>query len=253
MPPSPRTRILGATLRNTRIEANFGLRELARRIGVTPAMLSNWEQARRSPSVADVAGILGALGTAGETKHHILGLARGADDESWVVHGKPLSIDRSSALIAHRAAAHSIVTWDPLAIPEILKVVDKCVESRATVVEAFISESAFRAEAVRIKDLLLQKASPPQLAKTRQRLVIRTVCADRALRYGLTTAFDRYTMADGEAVLYYGQQNFGLFVAGHNGRASPHDADIDRLRQIASELHESLDQVVHRVGPLTMS
>ncbi|WP_134731675.1 helix-turn-helix domain-containing protein [Amycolatopsis nivea] len=146
MPPTPRTRILGAALRDARVEANYGLRELARRIGISPAILSGGEQAHRTPSLADVAGILGATGTAGETKRDILLLARGAAGESWVLRSAPLSPARSAALRAHKIAAQHVVTWDPVAIPELLQVADRNLEPRSTVIEAFISDQALHAE-----------------------------------------------------------------------------------------------------------
>lgn len=224
MPPTPRTRILGASLRNARVEANFGLRELARRIGVAPAMLSSWEQAHRAPSLADVAGILGAIGAAGGTKRDILRLALGAADDSWIVHGAPLSPNRATAIIAHQLAARSVVTWDPLAIPELLQIIGRQDGPRSILIEAFVSDHALHSD-----DALFQ------LAKASRSLTLRIVRADLVWRYGLTTAFDRYSIPDGEVVTYYGQRCFGVFATARKGAHSSHDTDLDRLRLIASQ------------------
>lgn len=251
MPPTPRTRILGANLRNARVEAKFGLRELARRIGVSPAMLSSWEQARRSPSVADVASILGAIGTTGETKHHILRLASGTAEESWIVHGAPLSTSRATALLTHKHAAQSVVTWDPLSIPELLQVADRHPGQRSTLIEAFISDRALRAEHIHPGVLRRQLLSLAQLTKTSRLFLLRTVPADVAWSYGLATAFDRYCMTDGETVVYSSQRNLGIFITERSNDASPPRADAELLRQIADEPEHSFVQTMERVAALT--
>ncbi|WP_344854092.1 helix-turn-helix transcriptional regulator, partial [Amycolatopsis ultiminotia] len=75
--PGPsRNVLLGVALRAARGRAHFGLRELARRVGTNPALISNWELGQRTPYVVDVAGILGALGVTGDDKRRILQLAR---------------------------------------------------------------------------------------------------------------------------------------------------------------------------------
>ncbi|WP_084145476.1 Scr1 family TA system antitoxin-like transcriptional regulator [Amycolatopsis jejuensis] len=242
MPPTPRTRILGASLRNARVEANFGLRELARRIGVTPAMLSNWEQARRSPGVADVAGILGAIGTTGETKRDILHLARGTAEESWVVHGAPSSPGRVIALNAHKRAARSVVTWDPIAIPELLQIVDQQPEPHATPVEAFLSDRAIRAAEAQADSLGYQLMPLLQVHTTSRSLRIRIVHAGLAWHYGLLAGFDLYSMPDGRAVVYCGQPSFGIFTVERHCTVSPYVADVEQLRHIADETGPPADE-----------
>ncbi|MGW4393841.1 helix-turn-helix domain-containing protein [Amycolatopsis nivea] len=244
MPPTPRTRILGAALRDARVEANYGLRELARRIGIAPAILSSWEQAHRAPSLADVAGILGATGTAGETKRDILRLARGAAGESWVLRSAPLSLARSAALLAHKLAAQHVVTWDPVAIPELLQVLDRNLEPRSTVIEAFICDQALHAENLHTDAQRRQLRSLVQLAKVSRLFTVRTVCSDPAWDYGLTTAFDRYSMPTGETVIYCGQRSLGVFITERDTPISSHEADTERLREIAKEPRDSINECI---------
>jgi transcriptional regulator with XRE-family HTH domain len=244
MPPSPRTRILRAVLRDARVEANYGLRELARRIGISPAILSSWEQAHRTPSLADVAGILGATGTAGETKRDILRLAHGAAGESWVLRGAPLAPARAAALVAHKVAAQHVVTWDPVAIPELLQAVDRNLEPRSTVIEAFICDQALHAENLRAEAQRRQLRSLVQLAKASRLLILRTVSSDLAWHHGLMTAFDRYLMSTGEIVAYCGQRSVGVFITERDTPGSPHEADTERLREIAQEPSHSIGQCI---------
>ncbi|MBB4689841.1 helix-turn-helix domain-containing protein [Amycolatopsis jiangsuensis] len=70
---------LGAALRAARKNAHWGVRELARRVGVHPAVISSWELGHRTPKPLDVAGILGALGVVGEQRQWILRMALTAD------------------------------------------------------------------------------------------------------------------------------------------------------------------------------
>jgi transcriptional regulator with XRE-family HTH domain len=58
---TPRTRTLAASIRTVRTDARFGVREPARRIGVSPQMLSQWKRGVRRPRVEDVSAILGAV------------------------------------------------------------------------------------------------------------------------------------------------------------------------------------------------
>ncbi|WP_106965080.1 helix-turn-helix domain-containing protein [Amycolatopsis orientalis] len=234
MPSSPRTRILGTTLRSARIEANFGLRELARRIGIAPAVLSSWEQARRIPNISDVACILGAIGATGHAKRDILRLASGTPGESWVVHGAPLSPARTTALLTHGLAAHSVVTWNPLVIPELLHVIHQRPEPCSTPIEAFISDRAFDADDTSVATLRRQLHSLPRSATSgSQLLTLRIVQAELAWRSGLITAFDRYSMPDGGIVIYYSQRDAGILIADQDTPPSHCETDIKILRKIA--------------------
>ncbi|MBB1158091.1 helix-turn-helix domain-containing protein [Amycolatopsis dendrobii] len=248
MPPSPRTRILGAALRNARVEANFGLRELARRIGVTPAALSSWEQARRTPALADVAGLLGAIGTSGELKRDILRLARGGPDEWWVVHGAPASPARAAALVAHKVAAQDVVTWDPFALPELLQISHQQPETRPPLIEAFISDVVLQTNDERTGALQQQLRRLLRSAGASRSLVLRTVRAELAWAEGFTTAFDRYSLPDDKPVVYCGQRSFGVFAVERTSARPVHEAEVQRLRQIALHPQQSRDHILRCIA-----
>ncbi|WP_116199105.1 helix-turn-helix domain-containing protein [Amycolatopsis circi] len=231
MPPTPRTRILGVSLRNARIEANFGLRELARRIGVAPAMLSSWEQARRTPSLTDVAGILGAIGAVGQVRRDILCIANGTAEQCWVVRGTLGSPARTMALAAHDESAQSIVTWDPFGIPEVLRILRPRPDTQSAPLEAFVTDQALR-EGVGGPSQTLRSFA--RTAAGSRSLALHIVPADLAWQAGLTTAFDRYSMNSGESVVYCGQRGLGIFTVDPRETGSPFDADIKLVRQIAA-------------------
>ncbi|WP_370648182.1 helix-turn-helix domain-containing protein [Amycolatopsis sp. FU40] len=231
MPPTPRTRILGASLRNARIEANFGLRELARRIGVAPAMLSSWEQARRTPSLADVAGILGAIGAVGEVRRDILRMANGTAEGCWVVRGTPGSPTRTMALTAHDVGAQSIIAWDPFDIPELLQISRPYRGTQLAPLEVFVSDHALRDGTASPNTTLRSRAG---IAARSRSLALHVVPADLAWQAGLTTAFDRYSMATGESVVYCGQRRLGIFTVETRETGSPFDVDVELVRQIAA-------------------
>ncbi|WP_336158568.1 Scr1 family TA system antitoxin-like transcriptional regulator [Amycolatopsis sp. VC5-11] len=143
-----RSALLGVELRAAREEKQYGVRELARRIGVNPAQLNSWESALRSPDMMDIAGILGALGVVGERKERILAVARLAESEAIVLGqaDKPHHIEAAEACAR---MARSIVDWHPFLIPDIVR-------TRAYA-EAALHLSAFPREAV-TEDLLNTRA-----------------------------------------------------------------------------------------------
>ncbi|MBB4689690.1 helix-turn-helix domain-containing protein [Amycolatopsis jiangsuensis] len=118
-----RNRLLGIALRAARKHARYGVRELARRIGTNPALISNWELGQRTPKVTDVAGILGALGVVGEEKQRILHLAR-LTGPGLIVPGNQSHRDHLAALRDCEAMARSIRVWHPLQIPDLLQIPD---------------------------------------------------------------------------------------------------------------------------------
>ncbi len=65
--PTDRKSLLGAQLRATRMEAGIGLRELARRVGCSPALISQVEHGAVAPSVARLYAIARELGVSVDT------------------------------------------------------------------------------------------------------------------------------------------------------------------------------------------
>lgn len=102
--PDERERALGMALRNARIEASLGLRELGRWVGVDSAQLSSWELGEEVPTLEDVAGLLGALGVVGEEKTRIMELTRELAGSSWIMYGSQADTAHYTMVALPRAA-----------------------------------------------------------------------------------------------------------------------------------------------------
>ncbi|MEW2501897.1 helix-turn-helix transcriptional regulator [Amycolatopsis sp. NPDC047767] len=118
---TPRIRTLGASLRAARVGAHYGVRELARRIGVSPSLVVHWELGSRVPTAEDVSGVLGALGVVGDEKQRILWMARGAAEPGWITYGRPGAPNHIAGVLACEEAATDIVEWAPMVIPGLLQ------------------------------------------------------------------------------------------------------------------------------------
>ncbi|MFF0146973.1 helix-turn-helix protein [Amycolatopsis sulphurea] len=112
--------VLGIALRAARTRQRFQLRELARRIGAHPALVSNWEVGNRRANPATVARIVGALGVVGEDERWLTRLARTIDD--GIIVGGPDDPHCLAALRDCAGLAKDIWVWHPRLIPEILQI-----------------------------------------------------------------------------------------------------------------------------------
>ena len=118
---TPRARALAAALREARDAKDIGLRELARRLEISPTQISDWERGRRVPNIEQVAMILASLRTSPEDREHILELARKVDEPNWLtagVEGVPAQL--AGAVECERSAS-TITEWSTMAIPGLLQ------------------------------------------------------------------------------------------------------------------------------------
>ncbi|GAA3588002.1 helix-turn-helix transcriptional regulator [Amycolatopsis ultiminotia] len=143
-----RNRLLGIALRAARENARFGVRELARRLGMNAALLSNWELGQRTPHLLDVAGLLGALGVVGEEKRRILHLAR-MTGPGLIVPGAQSNRDHLAALRDCEALATAITVWHPLQVPDLLQIPDYAMAVLAT--QGFSGKEIRQLAAIRAK------------------------------------------------------------------------------------------------------
>ncbi|MET9260828.1 Scr1 family TA system antitoxin-like transcriptional regulator [Amycolatopsis sp. NPDC004079] len=259
---SPRARGLGAALRDARIEARFGLRELGRRIGVNPALLSNWELGQRVPTPVEVSGVLGALGVTGERKAWIMLLARGVSGPSWFSAGSQADPAHYTTLIAHERVATSVTVWAPLLVPDLLQVpdyallvfgpdlrdkekLDQVVENRldrnrivfgagAIPARMFVGSEALRNHFGDAEVMLRQMRFLKDLIGISRAVTIR-LAPSQVVTQG---AFSRYTMKDTSDVVYCPHHGAGVFLVGKE--AAPYTGTIERLEKAALSPAESL-------------
>jgi transcriptional regulator with XRE-family HTH domain len=113
---------LGAQIKRAR--GSLTLRQLETRSGVSNAVVSMWENARRIPRMDDLLAVLDALGVDDETREHILELRRDAEPsaEPGQISGGPPSIGEGmDLLIEHESHASRIVDVAPLLMPGLLQ------------------------------------------------------------------------------------------------------------------------------------
>ncbi|MFD2468256.1 helix-turn-helix domain-containing protein [Amycolatopsis silviterrae] len=258
---TPRIRTLGTALREARIDARFGLRELSRRIGTNPALVSNWELGQRIPALEDVAGILGALGIVGQEKQRILQLARGTAEPGWVARGKQSDPDHLGGLLACERAATSVVEWQPLVLPGLLQIPDyaralflgdglplKDAERQAEIrmmrrplvvgpgavpCEVLLGETALRNPVGGPSTMARQLRFLADLMATSAKLTVRVVPSYRGGHPGLAGRFCVYYVDIGDPIVYFEHQHAGAFLL---------DEGVDTYRGIADRIRAlSLD------------
>ncbi|WP_370934899.1 helix-turn-helix domain-containing protein [Amycolatopsis sp. cg13] len=266
---TPRARGLGAALRDARLEAHYGLRELSRRVGVNPALVSNWELGQRVPNPEDVAGILGALGVTGEKKAWIMSLARGAAGPGWFTPGPQGSPTHFTTLVAHERAARSMTVWAPLMIPDLLQIpdyagfacsteladasalqenVDKRMQRKgvlfgAKVIRAdmFIAVEALRNHFGDDDVMLRQLRFITDVMVMSRTITVRVVPSEAASTSVLGGAFTLCRMKDRSSVVYCPHHGVGVFLV--DEQAAPYLEVMDRLAKMALSPAKSLHRL----------
>ncbi|MBB4687477.1 helix-turn-helix domain-containing protein [Amycolatopsis jiangsuensis] len=272
---TPRIRTLGAALRDARLEAHFGVRELARRVGANPALLSNWELGQRVPGIEDVAGILGALGVVGEDKQRILCLARGTSDPGWITLGRQAEPEHMAGLLACERAATSLVEWHPLLVPGLLQIPDYAralfasdglppaaaerqadarvarrplvVGPRAVPFEALIGEAALYNPVGGAETMARQLRFIADLATTSPRLRVRIVRVDVGEHPGLGGQFTLYAMRGADPIVYFEHYSSGAFILDAGDVGTYRDV-IGQIREKALSPQESVAFIERRAA-----
>jgi hypothetical protein len=86
--------------------------------------MSQWENAKRLPSIEDVSAILGYLRVTGERRERIRALARHAREPNWLAPSNPDLPQALTAIAEFEKTATAITTWSPTVIPGLLQTAD---------------------------------------------------------------------------------------------------------------------------------
>ncbi|MEU4669364.1 helix-turn-helix transcriptional regulator [Amycolatopsis sp. NPDC023774] len=262
---TPRIRTLGASLRAARVGAHYGVRELARRIGVSPSLVVHWELGSRVPTAEDVSGVLGALGVVGDEKQRILNLAHGSAEEGWIAYGRPGTPNQLHCLVACEQAAKAMVEWSPLGIPGLLQTAGYArallestglaaaeverriavrLERRKLIVgadplpfEALVGEAALRDTVGTAATMAGQLRSLASLS-ARPTITIRVVPSGIGWHPGLAGRFILYNIRDSRPVVYFEHLSSGAFVA-DDYDVRQYRAAIEGIRKVALNAADS--------------
>lgn len=122
----PQALWLGADLRAARERAGLGVRELAKKLGMTNhARISLWETGKKIPATGDVERYLDAIGVEPAERQRLLEMARQAKEPNWLAAGIPGVAEQLGALIEIERKAKLIVEWPgPQLIPGLLQTGD---------------------------------------------------------------------------------------------------------------------------------
>lgn len=169
---TPRSRALGAEIRQARERAGLKQEQLGSRISRSKSHISRWENGRLIPSEADTAQVLQALDIQGAERSRLLELARDALDPNWIAPG----VDRQlAALTEYERTATAIVNVEPLVIPGLMQTYDY---ARHVMIEfgATTGDADQRAQIRLGRQHVLTKASAPRFT---------AIIGEHALRYPL--------------------------------------------------------------------
>lgn len=118
---TPRSRQLGAELREARKLAGLTTHQLGYQLGRSHTHISRWENGKLTPSEGDTGAVLGILGVTGGERDRLLDLARDAGDPNWIAPG----INRQLAgLVDYERTARTITDVQPLLMPGLLQTAD---------------------------------------------------------------------------------------------------------------------------------
>lgn len=117
-----KSRALGSALKAALEEDGMALRELARRIGKDPGVVSRWLSGERSPKESEAAQILTVLGINGDRLKDILELTRHPDAPRWISLTLPEQRQHLNALMQFQRDASHIIDVAPLLVPGLLQI-----------------------------------------------------------------------------------------------------------------------------------
>jgi transcriptional regulator with XRE-family HTH domain len=115
---------LGAEIQALRTAAGLTLRALEKRVGMSNAKISLWENGHRLPSLDDLTTVLDALDVQGDDRERVLAMRREAEGPGMLVAGTTTIGAQLSKLIEWEQGARRITDVSPLLVPGLLQTAD---------------------------------------------------------------------------------------------------------------------------------
>lgn len=121
---TPKTRALGAELREARNHAGMTIRDLAAQLGTNNAKLSRFETGNKAPAPEDVASILQALQMTGAERDRLIEMARDADESNWLNPGASTYQQELTTFMEFERAATKVFELCVSVLPGLLQTRD---------------------------------------------------------------------------------------------------------------------------------
>jgi len=120
----PTARELGAELQARRKAAGLTLRQLEKRVDMSNAKISLWENGRRLPALEDLVVVLDELQVVGDDRERILTMRREIEGPGVLVAGTTTIGAQLTNLIEWEQGARRITDVAPLIVPGLLQTAD---------------------------------------------------------------------------------------------------------------------------------
>jgi transcriptional regulator with XRE-family HTH domain len=276
---SPRARALSAALREARKTSGIGLRELGRMLRISPTDISHWESGARVPRLETVALILGVLRTSPDERAHILNLARGARERTWLTVGEDGIPAQMAGVVECERQASAITLWEPNYVPGLLQTSDYTrtimsagnrlgaddVALRTMIHSSRCEVITRRHDPVPLHALigevgLTEPIGPPEvmpgqlrhLAAMAERPNVALCVVPRGVGWhpGLMGPFILFDFADAPTVLYLEHHSSGAFIPTEHD-VSAYRRVVDWLRELAWSPDESSAFIAELAGEPT--
>ncbi|MBC6451686.1 helix-turn-helix domain-containing protein [Actinokineospora xionganensis] len=275
---TPRTRALAAALRREMEESGFGVREVARVLGLSHSTVSQWVNGRRVPTPDSVSALLAVIRVTGRKRADILELAHNAADPNWLAVGPGMS-NQLAGLIECEQTATEIIEWTPWLVTGLLQMpayirsimewsprrspeaADRSVSIRIdrqrvlrdrrpapAKLTAFIGEPAIRqiiggrTTMFDQLDHLLTVASLPNVS-------VRIVRIGEGWHPGLIGPFLLYRFAQSPSILHFEHFGSSVFVYGKDDIEN-HAPAVDALDHIALSEQHSMTMITAAIADL---
>jgi transcriptional regulator with XRE-family HTH domain len=256
---APRAKALAGTLRRALADADLGVREVARRMGMSHSVISDWINGKKVPSPGDVSRLLTELNVGTDQQDAVLRLVHGVGEPNWLAVGIPGVSHQLAGAMECEQTATAITEWAFGVVPGLLQTSDYAravigaeplpkaeIESRILVrmgrrdivlrshpvtLNALISEAVLRNPIGGRAVMAAQLRSLVEIA-ARPTVTIRVVPIDAGWHPGLAGPFVLYHYAGAPAILMRETYRGGTFVT-ESDEVAAYETAAEQIRRVA--------------------
>lgn len=256
---APRAKALAGALRAALATAGIGVREVARRMGMSHSVVSNWINGKTVPSLGSVSRFLAELNVSTEQHDAVLRLVQGAGEPNWLTVGIPGVSQQLAGAMECEQTAVSITEWASGVIPGLLQTSgyaraiigaetlpkaeiesrilvrmgrrDIVLRSNPVTLDALISEAVLR-NPIGGNDVMATQLRSLAEVSARPSITLRVVPLDAGWQPGLPGPFVLYHYADAPAILMREMYRGGTFVT-ELDEVAAYETAAEQIRRVA--------------------